>query len=366
MGTRAFVTGAIMGAGAMYFFDPRMGSRRRIAIEDRMRRISRRAAEGIDAGLRDLENRGQGLKHGVGSLFESPRQWTGGREDNLQQRSSSGPSLKWSPGPRLIAASIGTALMANCMARRTPAAVILGTLGFGLFNRALTGPRGGIEVQKTLEINAPVDRVFEFFSHPENYMRVSDVVTHVEVFGDGRFAKDMLIAGMPVHFEERIVRCEKDQVLASRSEPRSALRFCKQMCFERMDDDRTRVHLHFTYHPLGGILGHATATMFGFDPKTVLTDLLMRARFFLETGREPRDAICHRRHRTRQHEGDNRQQRREEQNPPSASSAMHGPGAPTEDVHRPGMPVEQSAIWPPSGGPIPQPTETAGHFPPAV
>jgi uncharacterized membrane protein len=366
MGTRAFITGAIMGAGAMYFFDPRMGSRRRIAIEDRLRRISRQAAEGIDAGLRDLENRGQGLMHGVGSIFEAPSEWSDRRQDGSRQRSSAGPSLKWSPGPRLVAATIGTALMANCMARRTPSAVILGTLGFGIFNRALTGARGGIEVQKTIEINAPVDRVFEFFSHPENYMRVSDVVTNVEIFGDGRFAKDMLIAGVPVHFEERIVRSEKDQLLASRSEPRSALRFCKQMCFESLADDRTRLHLHFTYHPLGGVLGHAMATMFGFDPKSVLTDLLMRAKFFLETGREPHDAMCHRRHRTRQHKEGNRQQQRQEQSPPSASSAMHGPGAPTEDVHRPGMPVEQSAIWPPSGGPIPQPTEIAGHFPPAV
>lgn len=365
MGTRAFITGAIVGAGAMCLFDPRMGSRRRIALEDRLRRISRKAAEGIDAGLRDLENRGQGLMHGVGSIFAAPRESTSGREHGSRQRSSAGSSLKWSPGPRLVAATVGTALMANCMARRTPSAVILGTLGFGLFNRALTGPRGGIEVQKTIEIKAPVDRVFEFFSHPENYMRVSDVVTNVDVFGDGRFAKDMMIAGVPVHFEERFIRSEKDSLLETRSEPGSALKYYKQMCFESMGNDRTRVHLQFTYHPLGGVLGHATATMFGFDPKTVLTDLLTRAKYFLETGREPPDAMCFRRHRAKQHSDDSRPQRHEEL-PTSASSAMHGSGAPSQDVHRPGMPVEQSAIWPHSKNPMLQSTETAGHFPPDV
>src|SRR5205823_176417 len=222
---------------------------------------------------------------------------------------------------------------ANCVARRTPAAVILGTLGFGLFSRALSSARGGIEVQKTIEINAPVDRVFEFFSHPENYTRISDVVTHVEVFGDGRFAKEMMIAGVPVHFEERFVRSEKDHLIETHSEPRSALKYCKQMCFERMGDDRTRMHLRFNYHPLGGVLGHATATMFGFDPKSVLTDLLMRAKFFLETGREPHDATCRRRHRTKQSADQSRSESEHRQ--PSASSAMHGPGAPTEDVLRP-------------------------------
>ena len=55
---------------------------------------------------------------------------------------------------------LGTALMANCLTRRTPWAVMLGTLGFGLFNRALSGRRGGIEVQKTIEIKAPVDRAY--------------------------------------------------------------------------------------------------------------------------------------------------------------------------------------------------------------
>ena len=45
-------------------------------------------------------------------------------------------------------------------------------------------------------------------------------VTNVEVFGDGRFAKDMMIAGMPVRFEERFIRMEKDHLLETHSEPR--------------------------------------------------------------------------------------------------------------------------------------------------
>src|SRR5262249_18215101 len=192
LSTKAFCTGAIFGAGAMYFFDPRMGNRRRIAIEDRLRRISRQTAEAIDAGCRDLENRGQGVAHAAGCLLES------GVVDRRRpmrgnQRSSVGPSLKWAPGPRLLAAACGTALMANCLARRTPSAVLLGTLGFGLFTRALAGARRGVEVHKTIEIAAPADRVFHFFSHPENYLRISDLITQVEILGDGRFAKTMLI-----------------------------------------------------------------------------------------------------------------------------------------------------------------------------
>jgi hypothetical protein len=42
----------------------------------------------------------------------------------------------WAPSTRLIAGSLGSALMLNCLARRTPVAVLMGTLGFGLFMRA--------------------------------------------------------------------------------------------------------------------------------------------------------------------------------------------------------------------------------------
>lgn len=44
---------------------------------------------------------------------------------------------RWAPGTRLIAGSLATALMVNCAARRTPGAVLLGTLGFGLMLRTI-------------------------------------------------------------------------------------------------------------------------------------------------------------------------------------------------------------------------------------
>jgi len=266
---------------------------------------------------------------------------------------------------RLVAASCGTVLMANCLARRTPSAMLLGTLGLGVFTRALAGPRGGVEIQKTLEIAAPVDRVFEFFTHPENYMRVSDVVTNVEIFGDGRFAKDMTIAGMTVHFEERTVRSEKDRLLESHSEPRSALRFCKHLCFEGQGDNQTRLHMRFTYHPPGEAIGHAIARLFGIDAKTVLSDLLMRAKYFLETGREPHDAVCHRRRTSGSRIGERGSASHGAQ--AGSSSALRGPGAPAEDVHRPSLhEQEQLATWPPSTGAQVEAPEPAAHFPPAV
>ncbi len=344
--TKAFLAGTALGAGVMYFFDPRMGNRRRAMAEDQLRRLSRQAACGCDAGVRDLGNRAQGVLHDFGELVQHG-QWP--------QRQRRGQRAGWSPAARLIAATCGGALMANCLAKRTPSAILLGTFGFGLFARSLENGPTGIHIQRTIEINAPVDKVYDFFSHPENYTRISDCVANVELFGDGRFAKDMLIAGVPYRFEERFFRCERNSVLESRSEPGSALSYCKQMMFEDASDGWTKLHLHFNYHPPGGALGHAFASMLGIDPKSILNDLLMRAKFFLETGREPHDAIGRSKAKAKAEQPDREGQ--------ASDTSMHGPGAPMEDVRRPGMSeFATQSPWPQSTDPHAA-HEHVGQFP---
>jgi len=241
-------------------------------------------------------------------------------------------------------------MMANCLAKRTPGAILLGTLGFGLIARSMESGSKGIHIQRTIEINAPVEKVYDFFSHPENYPRISDCVANVEIFGDGRFAKDMLIAGVLYRFEERFFRCDRNRVLDSRSEPGSAMHYCKQMGFEDAGDGWTRLHVHFSYHPPGGALGHAFASALGIDPKTILNDLLMRAKFYLETGREPHDAIGRGKAKSKAEERGSDGQ--------TSERSMHGPGAPTDDVLRPGIrETGHPATWPPSSNWLPEPPE---------
>jgi hypothetical protein len=64
-----------------------------------------------------------------------------GRRVNLLQGN-------WSPATRLLAGMIGCGLMANCLARRTPAAALLGTAGFALFVRGLTNWQVGRLLQR--------------------------------------------------------------------------------------------------------------------------------------------------------------------------------------------------------------------------
>jgi len=352
--TRAFLTGAALGAGAVYFLDARHGARRRALVSQKFRRLSRQAAEGTDAGWRDLQNRSHGLVADPMSMFSDRRKY----------------ALN-TPAGRLIEATIGTALMANCLARRTPGAVVLGTLGFGLAMRAITenGPvsrldgRSAVIVQQSIQIGAPADRVYEFFTHPENWVKVSDVVTSVELLGEGRFAKNMMIAGVPARFEERYTCCEPNRLIESHSTPRSAIPFCKQLRIEEAGE-RTRIHLTFRYSPPGGIVGHGIASLFGFDAKSVLSDLLMRAKFYLETGRQPHDATECRQQRQQSLRGQ-RQTSGGEDFPRRQDAEYHGTGAPDHDVMPTAGGSESSKRWPESTASEPV-HAGAGHFPPAI
>jgi uncharacterized membrane protein len=156
----------------------------------------------------------------------------------------------------------------------------------GGVNEALRRAGGGqaIDIHQTYEIAAPLPRVFEFFTDPENYGRVSCAVTDVHVYGGGRFAKDIAVAGIPLHFEERFVECVPGETLASRSEPRSALKFSKQLRFKELDSNHTGLHLSFRFFPPGGAIGHAVARLLSIDPARVLRDILERAKTHLEQG----------------------------------------------------------------------------------
>jgi len=225
----------------------------------------------------------------------SPLQGSGKGADRVAQQS-------WKPGTRLAAGAAGLSMMACGMRRRSVLAPLWALGGLALLARAATNQtltrmlgtaEGGrsIELQKTMHIDAPVEEVFAFFADPTNLRRVSDVVTEVTMHGGGRFSKVMSIGGAQVRFEERFIETVPNELLRSRSEPGSAIQYDKEARFER-DGGGTRLIMRFSYNPPGGVVAHAAASVLGFDPKTVLDDLLMRAKQYLETGKTPHDATA--------------------------------------------------------------------------
>ena len=64
-----FLLGAALGGAAMYFFDPDRGRRRRALVRDKTLSASHCAKDFVDAGTRDLKNRGSALTGRVRSVF---------------------------------------------------------------------------------------------------------------------------------------------------------------------------------------------------------------------------------------------------------------------------------------------------------
>jgi uncharacterized membrane protein len=209
---------------------------------------------------------------------------------------------RWSPATRMAAGAAAAALMVNCLARRTPIAVLAGTFGFGLSLRALTNletkrllglsrGRRGIDIHKTMVIDAPIARVFALLSDPENYPRFTDSVKSVRTLGDGRYEK-MLRApgGKEIKLEETVTERHHNDLFAWRSGPNSTFKYAGTAWFTDLGDGRTQVHFYMTYNPPGGVISHAAAWLARMDPKHQLDNIMMRAKSYLETGVQPRDA----------------------------------------------------------------------------
>jgi uncharacterized membrane protein len=208
----------------------------------------------------------------------------------------------WSPTTRLLMGAAGTALMMRCATRRTPAAALLCPAGLAMALRAVTnqemgralgyaGGRRGITIQKTTTINRPVEEVFEFLSDKTNYPRITDMITAVKEVGDGRIQKTIAgPAGFELTVEERFTSIVPNEFLAVRSEPNSPIQYAMRVWFEPQDDASTRVHIQATYNPPGGVLAHSAAWLAGMDIKTLFDDIMMRAKTFLESEKQPHDA----------------------------------------------------------------------------
>lgn len=229
MGVRQTLTGFGIGLGLMYYFDPDLGRRRRALARDKLTRALNDLDDATEITLRDARNRFQGFLSETLSLLPGPqipderlegriRSVLGHRvaqsrkvdisvhngtvvlsgsvhpadtkrllsairlvrgvrhvENRLEAGDESSPQLapaqaSWPPTTRLTAGVLGTWLMTRCASRPTLTNTILGTLGFGMFTRAITN----VAVMETAE--AGVQRIKEFVERSEHPAETAETV----------------------------------------------------------------------------------------------------------------------------------------------------------------------------------------------
>jgi uncharacterized membrane protein len=205
---------------------------------------------------------------------------------------------RWPPSIRLGMGTAGAALALAGLRRGGPAGAALTTLGAATLVRAAAnrpldalvgvrdGARGGIDVTKTVRVDAPVDVVFDYFAAFENFprfmrhvrdvSRVDDKRFHWKVEGPGGIAFEwdgVLTDWVP---QKRVAwTSTEDAMVHNRGEAR----------FEAVGDKSTRLTIRLVYRPPMGAVGHAAARLLGADPKHELDDDLLRFKSLIEAGK---------------------------------------------------------------------------------
>jgi uncharacterized protein YndB with AHSA1/START domain len=142
--------------------------------------------------------------------------------------------------------------------------------------------------EKVIEINAPVERVFDFFSDFESFPRWMRNIKEVRHTGR-RYTRWKADApfGSSVEWEAETTSFEPDHRIAWRS-VRGDVYTEGAVDFEETRRGTTRLHVLLGYDPPAGRLGALVAHLFGVDPDQQLEEDLERFAEVVEGGRRRR------------------------------------------------------------------------------
>jgi uncharacterized membrane protein len=203
----------------------------------------------------------------------------------------------WSPTARLAAGAAGAALALYGVRESGAVRTIAGIAGLGLLTRALTNlelkrlagigaGRRAVMLRKTINVAAPVEEVFDFWSHYENFPRFMNHVRDVRRGEGGRSRWTVEgPAGVPIEWETTETARKANRLLAWKTLDGAPVAHAGTVHFEATRDGGTRIHVTLSYNPPGGALGHGVAALLGQDPKRQMDDDLVRFKSLLEDGR---------------------------------------------------------------------------------
>jgi uncharacterized membrane protein len=199
----------------------------------------------------------------------------------------------WAPGPRLLAGAGAMTLAAYGLRWRGFMRLVTFAAGTALLLRTATnkplrtlagraGPRG-IDIQKTVHIDAPAHEVYEFLSNYENFPRFMRNIRSVQVYPDGR--SHWIVSGplgTSVAWDALTTRTEPDRLIEWSTIVGSPVEHAGTIRLDAEGEGRTRMHIRMSYNPPAGAVGHVVARIFGADPKSEMDEDLMRLKNSLE------------------------------------------------------------------------------------
>lgn len=245
-------------------------------------------------------SRTRGVREVVDELevFYSPEEMSA-FQDTATSEGQDTPAWKQqslSPATRLLSSVGGSLLTLYGLRRRGLAKPVLSTAGLLLTARGMTNmdtgsllglstAGNGIRVQKTMNINAPIDEVYRFWHNFENFPLFMDHVKEVVAENGLSTWKVAGPAGFSMEFQSHITRDVPNESIAWETIPDSQIHHTGVVHFEENWDGGTRVTVQMTYMPPAGVVGHKVAELFGVDPRQAMQDDLMRLKALLEVNR---------------------------------------------------------------------------------
>jgi len=302
MRAMTFVSGAAIGAGLMYLMDPDRGERRRSDLRDSLTELSEselveraveraRQLEPLVARARQYEPvaamRGMDVNALMdrstrmlerSGMLEAPARWWARASKRPEVRRGM-QRLGW-PRRRRSAFEAGDWALLGGLLGAT-------VVGLWLGRRALSGA-GEIEVDRSVTIEAPVERVYEFWNDVENFPRFLSHVREVRRLGPDRSRWVMAgPAGAPVEWEAVVTQRVPNESISWRTVEGSLVDHRGTVRFRPAGPNATRVDVRLTYRPTGGELGRGLAALFGRDPESVIDADLARVASQLRSQRSP-------------------------------------------------------------------------------
>ncbi|HEX4023332.1 MAG TPA: SRPBCC family protein [Steroidobacteraceae bacterium] len=203
------------------------------------------------------------------------------------------PQQRWSPGTRLLVALAGGGLLFGGSRRRGAWGAVGAAAGSALLLRsAINAPLGEfsrgrhrrIEVRRTVQVRAPVERVFatlcDYQSLPQRLRHLTEVRRQPD--GSTRWVVAGPL-GTPIRWDAITTQIESNRLLAWRTVEGSPVRHWGMLRFERVPAGDTRVHVYLCCYPPAGRLGHALARVLGADPGSQFEQALRHLKQLLES-----------------------------------------------------------------------------------
>ena len=212
------------------------------------------------------------------------------------QAQTEGASLSREHSKLWIAGAAGAGFLTwYALTRRQPLGLLAAATGLGLMTRSGAGARRstgklgghgtvGYEAERTIDIAASPDVVFDIWSRYENFPHFMSQVTEVRDLGQNRSHWIGQGAnGQDVEWNSVLTISERPHRLAWRSESDAAIDHEGVVLLEPLGDG-TRATVRLFWRSPTGTSGEALMVLSGTDPEVMLEDDLQRMKEFIERG----------------------------------------------------------------------------------